>query len=213
MIGPLTYLDVALIAVAFISGLLAMYRGFAREVLSILSWIAAAGSRLLDFFDQEGHDGRNSRRRPACHRRSRRSAVALVVALIVLIIVHLITARISDAILDSQVGMVDRVFGFIFGVLRGFLLFVIPYMAYEAFISPDKDKQTPARSRCLLSRLCESDRRSHPLGSLAGHSAAFSDHSADRRPNRPARQQGFLDQKGRSVALVIKGKRYYMTVA
>ena len=42
MIGPLTYLDLALIAVAFISGLLAMYRGFARELLSILSWIAAA---------------------------------------------------------------------------------------------------------------------------------------------------------------------------
>jgi membrane protein required for colicin V production len=29
----------------------------------------------------------------------------------------------------------------------------------------------------------------------------------------PAGQQGFLDQKGRSVALVIKDKRYYMTVA
>ena len=39
--------------------------------------------------------------------------------------------------------MIDRVLGFIFGVLRGFLLFVIPYMAYEAFISPDKEKQHP----------------------------------------------------------------------
>ena len=39
MIGPLTYLDAALLAVCFISGLLAMYRGFARELLSILSWL------------------------------------------------------------------------------------------------------------------------------------------------------------------------------
>ena len=43
MIGPLTYLDAALLAVGFISGLLAMYRGLARELLSIISWIAAAG--------------------------------------------------------------------------------------------------------------------------------------------------------------------------
>ena len=42
MIGPLTYLDAALIAVALISGLLAMYRGLTREVLSIVSWAVAA---------------------------------------------------------------------------------------------------------------------------------------------------------------------------
>ena len=46
MIGPLTYLDAALIAIAFLSGLLAMYRGLTREVLSILSWIAAAAAVL-----------------------------------------------------------------------------------------------------------------------------------------------------------------------
>ena len=40
MVGPFTYLDLALIAVSFISGLLAMYRGFARELLSIVSWIS-----------------------------------------------------------------------------------------------------------------------------------------------------------------------------
>ena len=45
----------------------------------------------------------------------------------------------SDAILDSRVGMVDRVFGVIFGVLRGFLLVVIPYMFYQHFI-PDETK-------------------------------------------------------------------------
>ena len=44
MIGPFSYLDVALLAVAFLSGLLAMYRGLTREVLSILSWAVAAGT-------------------------------------------------------------------------------------------------------------------------------------------------------------------------
>ena len=46
MLGPLTYLDAALVALAILSGLLAMYRGFTREVLSILSWVAALGALL-----------------------------------------------------------------------------------------------------------------------------------------------------------------------
>ena len=39
--------------------------------------------------------------------------VGAVIFLIVLIVVHLITARLSDAILDSRIGMIDRVLGFI----------------------------------------------------------------------------------------------------
>jgi len=46
MLGPLTYLDAALLGVVVLSGLLAMYRGFTREVLSIMSWVAALGALL-----------------------------------------------------------------------------------------------------------------------------------------------------------------------
>ncbi|HUS97008.1 MAG TPA: CvpA family protein, partial [Hyphomicrobiaceae bacterium] len=46
MIGPLTYLDAALIGITLLSGLLAMYRGLTRELLSILSWIIAAAAVL-----------------------------------------------------------------------------------------------------------------------------------------------------------------------
>ncbi|HEX5998825.1 MAG TPA: CvpA family protein, partial [Hyphomicrobiaceae bacterium] len=42
MIAGISYLDAALVAVVAISGLVAMYRGFTREVLSILSWAIAA---------------------------------------------------------------------------------------------------------------------------------------------------------------------------
>lgn len=142
MLGPFTYLDIALIAVAFISGLLAMYRGFARELLSILSWLAAGAvgywifatkkDFTIDVADKTGLPPQVAT-----------AVVALVVALIVLIVVHLITARMSDAILDSNIGMIDRVLGFFFGVLRGFLLFVIPYMLYEAFITPNQQDQHP----------------------------------------------------------------------
>ncbi len=59
-----------------------------------------------------------------------------------LIVVHLITARLSDAILDSRIGMIDRILGFMFGVVRGFVLIVIPYMFYEAFF-PDEEQHFP----------------------------------------------------------------------
>ena len=41
-----SYLDLAVLAAVLVSGLLAMLRGFTREVLAILSWVAAAASAI-----------------------------------------------------------------------------------------------------------------------------------------------------------------------
>lgn len=138
MIGPLTYLDIGLLAVAFISGILAMYRGFARELLSIISW-AIAGGAVLYFVLFHKKFAEDMAAQTGTQVPIAQIAIGSVIFLIVLIVVHLITARMSDAILDSRVGMVDRVLGLVFGVLRGFLLVVIPYMFYLHFI-PDETK-------------------------------------------------------------------------
>lgn len=137
MIGPLTYLDAGLLAIAIISGLLAMYRGFAREVLSIVSWIVAvAALGYFVFFHK-----------PAAEQLAQQFHVPTIVAqvvtgaiifLLVLIIVHLITARISDSILDSRIGMIDRILGFGFGIARGFLVVMILFMFYENFFPDPK---------------------------------------------------------------------------
>jgi len=139
MLGPLTYLDAGLVIIIILSGLLAMYRGFTREVLSILSWVAALGALLYFVLYHK----------PAAEDLARQFNVPVPVAqivmgaiifLVVLIIVHLLTARISDSIQDSGVGMIDRVLGFLFGAVRGFVLVVIPYMFYDAFF-PDPSTQ------------------------------------------------------------------------
>ena len=135
MLGPITYLDAALIAVCFISGLLAMYRGFAREMLSIVSWAVAAGA-VLYFVVFHKPFAQDMAAQMGTQVAVAQIVVGAVLFLIVLIVVHLITARLSDAILDSRIGMIDRILGFIFGVVRGFVLIVIPYMFYEAFF-PD----------------------------------------------------------------------------
>ena len=138
MIGPLSYLDIGLIAIAFISGILAMYRGFAREMLSIISW-AIAGGAVLYFVLFHRKFAEDMAAQTGTQVAIAQIAIGAAIFLIVLIIVHLITARLSDAILDSRVGMIDRILGLGFGVLRGFLLVVIPYMFYQHFL-PDESK-------------------------------------------------------------------------
>jgi len=144
MAGPLSYLDLTLLALGLISALLAMYRGFMREMLSIVSWAAAAGAGYLAFQrvkDTVGPDIGKQLGVPGTNGAMVGGAVAgAVIFLIVLIIVHLITTRLSDAILDSSIGLIDRVLGFIFGFLRGALIVVIMFMIYEGFY-PEPDKQ------------------------------------------------------------------------
>jgi membrane protein required for colicin V production len=77
-------------------------------------------------------------------------AIGAPLFVIVLIIVHLITSRISDTVLDSRVGPIDRILGFLFGVARGFVLVVIPFMFYESFV--DKPEQQYPWVRDAVSR-------------------------------------------------------------
>ena len=147
MIGPLTYLDAALLGVAVLSGLLAMYRGFTREVLSILSWVAALAAVLYFVLYHKPAAEQLAKQYLSSMEAKQGTAVVqilmgAIIFLIVLVVVHLITARVSDSILDSRVGMVDRLLGFVFGAVRGFVLIVIPFMFYEAFY-PDPANQAP----------------------------------------------------------------------
>jgi membrane protein required for colicin V production len=140
MIGPLSYLDLTFLTMGLISALLAMYRGLTRELLSIVSWIVAAGAAYLAFKraqesvgieigKQLGLAGTNGALVGA-------AIIALGVFLVVLIVVHLLTTRLSDAILDTSVGMVDRILGFIFGFMRGALIVIIGFMLVDG-IAPN----------------------------------------------------------------------------
>jgi len=141
MIGPLTYLDAGLVALAALSGLLAMYRGLTREILSILSWIVAAAA-VAYFVLYQRPVAQDIASQIGAPLQIAQVAVGALIFVIVLVVVHLITSKISDSILDSNIGMIDRILGLVFGVVRGFILIVIPFMLYENFF-PDKDQQLP----------------------------------------------------------------------
>lgn len=206
--ATLTYLDFALLAVALISGLLAMYRGFARELLSILSWFAAAGVGAWIFFTKKDLSA-DVAAQTGLPPQIALAVVALVVALIVLIIVHLITARISDAILDSRVGMIDRVLGFLFGVARGFILIVIPYMFYESFVTDEKQHFPWVRDAVSKPYIKSAG---DTLRSVLVQYAPSSLTNPTAPPPPAGEQQGFLNQERRFVTIVRDGPHVYISV-
>lgn len=141
--------DIVLIVIALISGLLALYRGLTREVLSLVAWAMAGGATLyfVLFHKPLAEQLAGSIGAPPV---VGMVGIGALIFLIVLVIVHLVTIRISDAILDRQLGMVDRILGFFFGVARGFILFVIPYMFYTAFIEKEEDQFSWIRNSLSL---------------------------------------------------------------
>ncbi len=144
---PVTLLDIIVISVMLISGILAMVRGFLREVLSILSWVAAAAVTVI-FYKQT---------LPLVQHyiSQEMAATATTVAVLflgTLLIASIITARISDLVLDSRIGALDRTLGFAFGLARGLLLMVVAFLFFN-WLVPEKGQPTwvlDAKSRPTL---------------------------------------------------------------
>ncbi|WP_297295708.1 CvpA family protein [uncultured Methylovirgula sp.] len=127
-----SYLDLGVIAIILISAVLAMVRGFTREVLAIASWGAAAVAAI--YF----HPLVLPYVKPYISKDTvALAAAAALVFFATLIIVSIITVKVSDAILDSKVGPLDRSLGFVFGALRGLLLCVIAF-AFFNWLVPEK---------------------------------------------------------------------------
>jgi membrane protein required for colicin V production len=137
---PITLLDIILLVVMLISGLLAMIRGFMREILSIGAWGVAAVITLYSY----------SRVLPIAKQYFNSDMVAAGVSaggvfLATLLIVSIITARISDMVLDSRVGALDRTLGFLFGLGRGLIIVVVAFLFF-AWLVPDRSQPDWVRS-------------------------------------------------------------------
>lgn len=121
-----SYLDLAVITVVLVSGMLALLRGFTREVLAILSWVAAAAAAYF-FYPLA---------LPYIKPYVSKDEIALAASVasvffVSLIAVSLVTVKLSDVILDSKVGALDRTLGFLFGAVRGALLAVVAFVFYS----------------------------------------------------------------------------------
>mgnify|MGYP001766651249 CR=1 FL=1 len=146
----ITLLDGIVVVVVLVSALLAMYRGFLREVLSIASWVAALAVAVM--FHKQAL--------PTVKAYIANEQVALGVTavglfLITLLVVSWITMKISDFVLDSAFGALDRSFGFLFGAARGLLLIVVAMQFFNGFVPAQQQPKwvAAAKSKPVLDML------------------------------------------------------------
>ena len=201
---PITLLDIVLIAVMLVSGLLAMVRGFMREILSIIAWILAAGATLYAY----------SKLLPLAKQYFNNDIVAAVaviggVFLVTLLIVSILTVRISDMVLDSRVGALDRTLGFLFGLARGLVIVVVAFMFFN-WLVPDRSQPEWVRTakskvvltgtgQWLMSMLPE-DPESTILKKLKKPKPEDTE-----TPESPADQHSRLEKRGEQELLLVRG--------
>lgn len=143
---PITLLDGILVGFTLVSAMLAMVRGFSREVLSIASWAAAAVAAyflypfvlpyVTPYID-------NSMLALAI--------AAAVVFFVALIVVTIITMKLADFIVDSRVGALDRTLGFLYGAARGVLVVAVALLFLNWLLGANPPAWiSEAKSRPLL---------------------------------------------------------------
>jgi len=146
---PITLLDIILLGVMLVSALLAMIRGFMREILSIAAWVIAAGATLYAYAKLL------PKVKETAFFTNDIVAAGVVIGgtfLLTLIIVSVITVRFSDMVLDSRVGALDRTLGFLFGLGRGLIIVVVAFLFF-AWLVPPRTQPTwvaNAKSKVVL---------------------------------------------------------------
>jgi membrane protein required for colicin V production len=127
-----------------------MVRGFVREVLSVASWVAAAGAAYLGYKPLF----------PMVQPYFQSKTVAVIVSaaaifFIALVVASYITMKISDFVIDSRIGAIDRAMGFVYGAVRGLLLLVIALLFFNWLVPTPPAWVSAARSKPFLDNIGE----------------------------------------------------------
>jgi membrane protein required for colicin V production len=179
-----TLFDGIVIAVLFISSVLAMLRGFTNEVLSILAWVVGALAALWLF--------------PYATPLFRTmispdwlAAVAAAIAIFIVgyVLVAAFTVRWADHLLalHEQAEMLDRTLGFLFGFARGLLIVTVAYLFFAWLVPNPADQPDWIRTARLRPLVERSAATLFTLAPTAESSrAAVSRITAPARPAQPA---------------------------
>ena len=125
--------DIIILVLILISALFAFFRGFSLELLSISVWIIsffvsyAYGYNLINFFNKIINNILIS------------TAISYVVTfLIIFVVFSFLTRKFSVFIKDSYVGLIDKSLGFIFGILRGYIIVGLCFFLFDYFYKGKK---------------------------------------------------------------------------
>lgn len=143
--GGLTLFDWIVITVVGLSGLLALFRGFIREVLSLMTWLIAAFVT-INYYD-------NVRDALAPHISHKMALLGLstvglfVLLLVVLSIINSFIMRFLQA--GGDISILDSALGMCFGVVRGLFIFALAYVMFSVVMPKDEFPDMVRNARTL----------------------------------------------------------------
>ena len=126
-------IDILILIILLTSCMVATFRGFIKEIFSILSWVLSlfVAFNLFNKFKLELIDYISQK------------IIIDIIAfsfpfLTTLLISHLISKWLSPKFNFSEILFLDKVFGFLFGAFRGILIVILLYLGFLYLIGKEK---------------------------------------------------------------------------
>ena len=128
---PFTAVDIIIFAVMLLSGLLALLRGFTREVVTIFTWVGSAFAALHSLAVLG----------PLMHELITKPWLADLVAFSIpffamLFLLSWAGNKLIVRVSGKQPGPIDGTAGFFFGIGRGFIMVTIAYFVFDLLYDP-----------------------------------------------------------------------------
>ena len=137
----MNFVDIVVLAVIALSTLLALGRGFVKEVLSVFGWIGATIGTLLIFFyvPQIREFFAKQITEPVLAE----IACAVSIFVVLLIVLGFFNHAIASRVHASSLGPLDKSLGLVFGLVRGVVLVALAHMVMTDWLMPNKDQRPP----------------------------------------------------------------------
>ncbi len=129
----MNWVDLVVLGVILLSGLLALARGFLREVLGLGAWIAA-GFVAYELSPLIQPWARQQTTDPALAD----TAAFLGIFVVVLIVLSIVAGIVGGSIRGTVLGGLDRTLGLVFGLVRGAVLVCAAYIVVGLAIAVDQ---------------------------------------------------------------------------
>ena len=121
-------IDLIILVIILVSGFFAFFRGFSLELLSITGWVISfLGSYLY------GNNLTNIANKYINNILISTTLSYVVIFVIIFSIFTFLTRKFSFFIKESYLGILDKSLGFIFGLLRGYVLVGLSFFAFDYF--------------------------------------------------------------------------------
>jgi len=126
--------DIAVLGVLAISAAFAFWRGFTTEALSLVSWGGAVALALFVF--PWTREWTQSLIKPEW---LADFGTLLISFVVIFLILRWLADKLGERVRESRLGPVDRMFGAIFGMIRGLIVISAIYLLFDYFVRPREE--------------------------------------------------------------------------